>query len=55
MKDTDIKKALEIHINRGNCSECAYATLPIGACEIQMLKDALDLINHNNKETENNK
>lgn len=46
MKEADIKKAIEIHINRGDCKECAYANLPIGACETQMLKDALDLINH---------
>ena len=45
MTDNDIKKALEIHANRGNCSNCAYSVLPSGNCQAQMLRDCLDLIN----------
>ena len=45
MTDNDIKKALEIHVNRGNCSNCAYNVLPVGDCQAQMLRDALELFN----------
>lgn len=52
MTDNEIKKALQIHIFRGDCKECAYAKFPVGTCEKEMHKDALDLINRQNKEIE---
>lgn len=42
--DMPIIKALEIHVNRGECKECPYAELPIGRCEDQLFKDILELI-----------
>ena len=42
--DMPIIKALEIHINRGECNECPYAKLPMGECEVQLFKDILELI-----------
>ena len=50
MEINDTKKALEIHINRGDCKDCPYAEFRIGACEKEMLKDALRLIVEYEKE-----
>lgn len=52
MTDNEIKKALQIHIYRGDCKECAYAKFPVGTCEKEMHKDALDLINRQKAEVE---
>ncbi len=46
-----IIKALEIHINRGNCSDCPYAKLPTGECEVQLFKDILELIRKEKEES----
>lgn len=49
MTDNEIKKALQTHINMGDCKDCPYAMLPIGNCERQMFKDALKLIEEQNE------
>ena len=52
MTDNEIKKALQIHINRGDCKECAYAKYPAEICQREMHKDALALINRLKAENE---
>ena len=45
MEPKDTIKAMEIHLNRGECSDCAYSVLPMDQCQKQMFKDAIALIN----------
>lgn len=54
MTANDTKKALQIHINMGDCKECPYVKFPIGNCEREMHKDALNLIEQNEKGGKNN-
>jgi hypothetical protein len=51
MKDTPLHitesatiKAMEIHANRGECSNCPYSGLPMEQCQKQMFTNAVALI-----------
>ena len=44
MTENEIKKALEIHAQRGECAECPYAVLEPGRCQIQLFTDCIGLI-----------
>ena len=55
MTDNEIIKALECCISNKPCQECAFLGAGIGAkttCEVQMMKQALDLINRKQAEIE---
>lgn len=43
MTENEIKKALEIHAQRGECAECPYAVLEPGRCQTQLFTDCLKL------------
>ena len=51
MKD-DVVKALEIHVNRGDCRDCPYKERPVGSCQKQMYTDLLEIFKYQEAEIE---